>query len=1022
MRETIAMTNNITVRTIEAFLAATPPFQQLSEVTRKPLLRRIQLWRYRVGQLIVSRDKLPIYVAMVYEGQVRLLGYEPGTSTPVTLQRLGAGEMVGWAGLIRGVACETAIASTETICLTLPAADFLALCDQVPTVATYFHHHPALVEVFDLLAADLGRRADAARILQANDSQSLRDLALQLYPEAVVQTRSGSPGWGKRRLGEQPADRIWLISGGSQLVGLQVGDRATPETCLPSKGCLRLLGLPNQVETRSEPETTASILAPADIPAVAEQAISEIPYAAIEMPDLDPQVRPLAQAPPARYPQVRGTGPVNAPLACFQMLARYFGMPLRREVIRKVLVNQQQRTGAISLRTCGAVAELMGLRVQLVRVPLAAVERLPTPALVMWQQEIVVLYEASARKVVLGTPSVGIVRQRPPDLFPSQDEPPAASEQLEVLLVQPTSETPQQRFGLNWFWPSLVKYRSVLLEVLLASFFVQLFGLANPLITQVIIDKVLAQNSPDTLQVLGIFLVVIALFEALLTSLRTYLFVDTTNRIDLALGSEIIDHLLRLPLRYFEKRPVGDLATRVNELENIRQFLTSTALTVVLDAVFSVIYIVVMVVYSWLLTLVALATLPVFAALTLMVSPLIRQQLRAKAERNAAAQSHLVEVLSGIQTVKAQNIELRSRWQWQEHYARYISAGFRTVLTSTAASSTSNFLNKLSGLLVLWVGAYLVLQGQLSLGQLIAFRIIAGYVTSPLLRLTNLWQNFQQTALSLERLSDILDTPTETTALDRRNIPLPPIVGRVQYEQVAFRFQPVSPLVLNHVDLDLPAGSFVGVVGQSGSGKSTLMKLLPRLYQPESGRILVDGYDIHKVELYSLRQQIGIVPQDTLLFEGTVQDNIALNCPDASPEEIVQAAKVAVAHDFIMNLPNGYNTLVGERGSALSGGQRQRIAIARTILQNPGLLILDEATSALDYDSERQVSLNLADCFRGRTVFFITHRLSTIRNADVIVLMHQGAIVEQGTHAQLMALKGRYYCLYQHQDATQTGL
>lgn len=535
--------------------------------------------------------------------------------------------------------------------------------------------------------------------------------------------------------------------------------------------------------------------------------------------------------------------------------------------------------------------------------------------------------------------------------------------------------------------------------------------------TQTIIDKVLVQNSPDTLQVLGIFLVVIALFEAILTSLRTYLFVDTTNRIDLALGSEIIDHLLRLPLRYFERRPVGELATRVNELENIRQFLTGTALTVVLDAIFSVIYIVVMFIYSWLLALVSLATLPLFAALTALTSPIVRRQLRVKAERNAETQSYLVEVLSGIQTVKAQNIELRSRWQWQERYARYVSAGFKTVLTFTAASSTSTFLNQLSSLLVLWVGAYLVLDGQLTLGQLIAFRIIAGYVTSPLLRLTQLWQNFQETALSLERLGDIVDSPTETDASDRHNIPMPTIQGSVKYENVSFRFNPSGPLQLNNINLEFPNGKFVGIVGQSGSGKSTLMKLLPRLYPLESGRILIDGYDISKVELYSLRRQIGIVPQDTLLFEGSVQENIALNCPDASAEEIIQAARVAAAHEFIMNLPNGYNTRVGERGASLSGGQRQRVAIARTILQNPGLLILDEATSALDYESERQVCLNLAEAFKGRTVFFITHRLSTIRNADVILMMDQGSVVEQGTHQELMGLKGRYYCLYQQQEA-----
>lgn len=368
--------------------------------------------------------------------------------------------------------------------------------------------------------------------------------------------------------------------------------------------------------------------------------------------------------------------------------------------------------------------------------------------------------------------------------------------------------------------------------------------------------------------------------------------------------------------------------------------------------------------------------------------------------------------------MKAQNIELKSRYAWQERYGRYVSAGFKTVLTSTTAGSISNFLNKLSGLLLLWVGAYLVLQGKLTLGQLIAFRIIAGYTTSPLLRLIQLWQNFQETALSLERLSDILDAPQEALANGRHNIPMPEIQGAVKYEQVQFRFVKNGDLQLQNINLDIPAGTFVGVVGTSGAGKSTLLKLLPRLYELDSGRILIDSYDISKVELYSLRRQIGVVLQDTLLFDGTVQENIALTHPDATPEEIVEAAKIAFAHDFIMSLPQGYNTRVGERGSALSGGQRQRIAIARTVLQNPRLLLLDEATSALDYHAERRVCHNLAAAFRGRTVFFITHRLATIQQADTILMLEQGTVAELGTHAELMALRGRYYCLFQQQNAS----
>ncbi len=644
--------------------------------------------------------------------------------------------------------------------------------------------------------------------------------------------------------------------------------------------------------------------------------------------------------------------------------------------------------------------------------PVGAFGQLTVPFLIRWQDSLALVYEVGDREVKIVIPELGLIKRKTIDFLETWGE----EGQGDVLMMHPSKDTPQERFGLSWFGPALVKYRYILLLVFVASFFVQLFGLVNPLMIQIIIDKVIVQNSKDTLQVLGIALVSIAIFEALLSTLRTYLFVDTTNRIDMSLGSEIIDHLLRLPLRYFENLPVGEISTRVNELENIRQFLTGTALTVVLDSVFSVVYIVVMIIYSPLLTAVALGIVPIFVVLTLVFSPLIRRQLRIKAERNAQTQSYLVEVMSGIQTVKAQNIELRSRWQWQDKYSRYVGAGFNTVITSTLAGSSSHFLNQLSGLLVLWVGASLVLDGDLTLGQLIAFRIIAGYVTSPILRLTQLWQNFQETALSLERLADIVDTPQESER-DRQNIPMPEIKGEVKFENVSFRFKKQGPMQLTNVNLSFKPATFVALVGQSGAGKSTLTKLLSRLYEPEAGRILVDGLDIGKVELYSLRRQVGVVPQETLLFEGTIQENIALTNPDAGTEEIINAAKVAAAHEFIMTLPNGYNTRVGERGASLSGGQRQRIAIARSVLQRPQILVLDEATSALDYITEQQVCINLGEAFRDHTVFFITHRLSSVRSADVIVMMDQGSVVEQGSHDELMALKGRYYYLYQQQGA-----
>lgn len=980
---------------IQQTFANLPPFDRLPQTALEQLLQTAQPLKYRIGQPLLRREVLSQQVIVLLEGQARLLGYDPRNQQPITLQRLDRGGMLGALSLIRGIPCETAIASTEVLAMTLPAYTFLQCLQDYPEFGQAVRDRVYLLEAFDLVSQHIQDQAVDPGDLKAKAQAVCENAALVSLPQ------------GKSNLSHLDTRLTWVLSGGNVLnlpVGhaLRLQEGQNLVEVLNPQGA-RLIGLTQEVlRATLNPPTR-----PLENPHGTLGAI-DVPYAPALSDVSDAQAIEKEQI-SRKYPFARGRGEMEGAVACFDMLSQVFKTPFRKDVIRRILSNQYERMGQLSLSVCGAVGEMMGLRSQLVKVPVSAFKRLKTPALIRWHESFAVLYDTSEKGVVLGDPEVGVIRRS----FESFEE--AWGADGEVLLMEVTKETPQQRFGLQWFLPSLKKYRWVLTQVFVASFFVQLFGLANPLMVQIIIDRVIVQNSIDTLQVLGIFLVIVAIFEAILSSLRTYLFVDTTNRIDMALGSEIIDHLLRLPLRYFDRRPVGELSSRINELENIRQFLTGTALTVVLDAVFSVVYIVVMFIYSWLLTLVALATIPLFVILTMLVAPIVRRQLRTKAERNAATQSLLVESLSGIQTVKAQNIELRTRWKWQERYAEYVSAGFDTVLTSTTAGSASNFLNKLSALLVLWVGAYLVLQGDLTLGQLIAFRIISGYVTAPILRLAQLWQNFQETALSLERLSDIIDHPQEADEEDANQIPMPEISGHVRYENISFRFAPSGPLQLANVNLEFPVGQFVGIVGQSGSGKSTLMKLLPRLYEPDSGRILIDNYDISKVELYSLRRQVGIVPQDSLLFEGSIQENISLTNPDATTDAIIEAAKIACAHDFIMDLPLGYNTRVSERGTSLSGGQRQRIAIARTILQNPRLLIMDEATSALDYDTEHQVSMNLMQWAAGRTVFFITHRLNTIQQADLILVMDQGSAVEQGTHAELMALQGRYYCLYQQQ-------
>ncbi len=923
------------------------------------------------------------------------------------MARLKAGDFVGVASLLRGAPCEEVRASSELVAYCLSDDQLLGLVRNDTSIATACRNHVWEAELAALLQSRLERTPKQSRPLSSllNELLTMARM-LDASDTSVIRTALGE---GQRLfLASQPIATDTVSLGDELCDSESIRDLAADIHGLPA----RLIALPSVAMQLLEAEQAPELMEP-DLAGSNEKNRSGLTRIEIPQAPLRPPVSRFNQnSDENRDFFIAGEGVLEETLACFQMLTKLMNLPFRRDAIERVLRDQLRRGQSPTLRICGQIAAGLGLHVSGAKVAARMGMRLQTPTLVPWGQAFALAVRSDQRGLVLASPSQGFVELDADQLENSFPE------GLDLLLMDRTSTTPEQKFGPAWFWPALKRYRGVLIQVLLASFVVQLFTLANPLLIQVIIDKVINQRSLDTLQVLGIALIAVTLLEGVLGSLKTYLFSETTNRIDQRLGAEVIDHLLRLPLGYFDRRPVGELGSRISELEKIRNFLTGQALTTVLDAAFSVIYIVVMLFYSWVLTLIALAVLPIQVGLTLLGAPLFRRQYRKSAEANASTQSHLVEVLTGIQTVKSQNVEMISRWTWQERYGKYINRSFEKTITGTALSQTSQVLQKISQLLVLWVGASLVLSGDLTLGQLIAFRIISGYVTQPLLRLSSIWQTIQELRVSFERLADVIDTPQESDDQDKAKVPLPPIDGAVSFDNLSFAFSTGTAPVLNDVSLEVKSGTFVGIVGQSGSGKSTLMKLLPRLYSPNQGRILIDNYDIDKVELYSLRRQIGIVPQDPLLFSGSVNENIALTQPDASSEEIVMAAKVACAHDFIMELPAGYSTPVGERGASLSGGERQRIAIARTLLANPKLLVMDEATSALDYETERKVCDNLIQALHDCTVFFITHRLSTVRRADLIVVMHQGAVVEKGTHEELMDRRGRYYALYRQQEAS----
>jgi subfamily B ATP-binding cassette protein HlyB/CyaB len=573
-----------------------------------------------------------------------------------------------------------------------------------------------------------------------------------------------------------------------------------------------------------------------------------------------------------------------------------------------------------------------------------------------------------------------------------------------------------EKFGITWFLPVMGRFKSLFGEVFTASFFLQSFGLITPLFSQVIIDKVLVHKGLSTLDILVAGIFIINTFEWLLGFLRSYLFSHTTNRVDVILGTKLYKHLLALPLPFFETRRVGEVIARVRELENVRSFITGTALTVVLDILFSVVFIAVMFFYSVQLTFVALAAVPFFVLLSIFVTPALRERLKKKFQCNAESQSYMVESVTGIGTVKSLAVEPQLNQKWEGLLASYVTASFKAGILSTFGSGAAHFIQKTSTLAILWIGAREVIAGNMTVGQLIAFQMLAGRVAEPVLRLAGLWQDFQQVRLSLERLGDVLNFPAEPDVSPGRTT-LGTIRGNVAIENLTFRYRLDTPPVLENIHLVVPAGTTVGIVGRSGSGKSTLTKLIQRLYTAERGRILIDGTDLTNVDPAWLRRQIGVVLQENFLFNGSVRENIAAVEPGAPMEKVIAAAKMAGAHEFVSELPDGYDTPVGERGTSLSGGQRQRIAIARTLLSNPRILIFDEATSALDYYSEKAIQDNMKYIRQNRTMFIIAHRLSTVRDADVIVVVEKGRILERGTHEELMRMEdGIYRGLYRVQS------
>ena len=967
---------------------------------------KLQWLRYKTGQPLLQADRLPHQVMFIAEGAVRLIADDPATG-PFTLARLGSGDAIGWCGLVRGRPCEAAIAMEPTLVAALPARQFLEL---LPL-------EQALQQ--GCLDADRSELAELMLAWLARQPQRYDDVAgllAELWRPGALQLLTGDQL-------QQPCDLdpdwLWLSSAP---IPSDVPIGSTLERWTPNPAAkqlplgARLLGIQRSAlnealsARQTRPQSTAET---GRAPHVFWNQASE----AGDLPDpIDPSELGFSgdsrRLPPLRE---RGEGSLQSALICLQRLSSRYRFPFPRDTVEQVLLDCEQRLGGISLLHLGQILESLGLEVRPLSAPTSQLHRLEPPALVKLDGRFLLVEEAGPRGLTMADPSCGLVQLSGKQLAE------LSPDGVRLMLVRPAESNDKDaqasRFDLDWFWSVIKPYRPQMGLVFISGFTGKVLEIGFTLAILQIVDVVISTRDISLLWPIGLLMGLIIVIKGVLALLQNNLIVDLSDRIDTSLGSQVVGHLFRLPMKFFDRRTVGDLSSRFNDLRRVRSFLTGTVINTALDLVFIPLVAIVLFAIQPILALVVLSKIPLMFLATWFSRKPIKRAITRRNRAWSHTQGFLVECLSAIKTVKTQNFATQARWQWLERYRKFSSEDFRLERMKVVAREINFFIPKATRLALMMVGAVLAIQGGTTVGAIFVFMILGGQIASSMIQLSSVSDQYQDARAAMDSLADVLGNQPEDSLASSYMLPLPAITGRIDLEKVSFSYGLTSRRQLDQFSVSLTAGNVIGLVGTSGSGKSTLVQLLDGLYQAEEGRIFIDGTDISKVQIGSLRRQVGFVPQESILFDGTVMDNLRLNMPDAPYEAVVDAARVACAHEFIMALPDGYNTRVGERGGGLSGGQKQRIAIARMVLQNPRMIILDEATAALDPTTETLLLSRLRERFTDRTMLIVTHRIAALRDADRILLLDQGVLLEDGNWSELMALQGSFATLAAQQQA-----